>query len=172
MDVGAWKHEKFKGTKIPLISEVFATIPKGKKIFLEVKCGPEIVTPLIGKIKRSGLASDQVKLICFNKEVIKVFKEKMPKYQAYWLSSFKKDIDGVWKPSAKTVVATLKNIKADGLDSHSSIPDSISSAVLDAGFEWHAWTINDILTARQLTKRGIYSITTDCPDKLVRDFRK
>ena len=47
VDVGAWKHEKFKGTKIPTISEVFATIPKGKKIFLEVKCGPEIVTPLI-----------------------------------------------------------------------------------------------------------------------------
>ena len=31
LDVGAWKHEKFKGTKIPTISEVFATIPKGKK---------------------------------------------------------------------------------------------------------------------------------------------
>ena len=172
LDVGAWKHEKFKGTKIPTISEVFATIPKGKKIFLEVKCGPEIVTPLIREIRRSGLASDQVKLISFNEEVIKVFKQKMPKYQAYWLSSFKRDGEGIWKPSAKSVIATLKNIKADGLDSHRSIPNEISAAILDAGFEWHAWTINDVITAKQLAKRGIYSITTDCPESLMKVFTK
>ena len=43
LDVGYWKHEKFKGTKIPTIAEVFATIPKGMKIFVEVKCGKEII---------------------------------------------------------------------------------------------------------------------------------
>ena len=172
LDVGAWKNEIFKGTKIPTISEVFATVPKGKKIFVEIKGGLEIVSPLIAEIRRSRLSSDQVKLICFNEKVVKVFKQKMPDYQAYWLSGFKRDGEGIWKPSAKSVIATLKNIKADGLDSHCSIPNKISAAILDAGFEWHAWTINDVATAKKLAKRGISSITTDCPELLVQVFRK
>ena len=39
LDVGKWKNEKFRGTRMPLIGDVFATIPQGKKIFVEVKCG-------------------------------------------------------------------------------------------------------------------------------------
>ena len=33
LDVGSWKSEKYEGTQIPTISEVFATVPEGKKIF-------------------------------------------------------------------------------------------------------------------------------------------
>ena len=42
-------------------------------------------------------------------------------------------------------------------------PDSTVRAVLDAGYEWHAWTINDVPTAKRMAKRGIYSIITDRP---------
>ena len=31
LDVGKWKDEKFRGTRMPLISDVFATIPPRKK---------------------------------------------------------------------------------------------------------------------------------------------
>ena len=170
LDVGSWKHEKYKGTKIPTIAEVFATIPKGKKIFIEVKCGPEIVIPLVKEIKRSGLETNQVRLICFKTEVIKAFKDKMPKHKAYWLSNFKKDGKGLWKPSIDTVLKVLKDINADGLDSHRSIPDTISKAILGAGFEWHAWTINDLRTAKKLGGRGIHSLTTDRPKLLSQGF--
>ena len=121
LDVGAWKHEKFKGTKIPTISEVFATIPKGKKIFVEVKCGPEIVPFLIKEIRKANLETDQVRLICFNTKVIKSFKENMPNYKAYWLSGFNKK-NGSWKPSVDQVITTLQSCKADGLDSQHTIP--------------------------------------------------
>ena len=79
LDVGKWKDEKFRGTRMPLISDVFATIPQGKKIFVEVKCGPEIVEPLIKEIEKSGLKDDQVVLICFNQDVIKQFKKAGPR---------------------------------------------------------------------------------------------
>ena len=45
-------------------------------------------------------------------------------------------------PSIQEVLQTLKNIGADGLDSHYSIPEEFSQAVLDAGYEWHVWTVN------------------------------
>ena len=162
LDVGSWKNKKYTGTQIPTISEVFATVPKGKIFFVEVKCGPEIIPHLIKEIKKSDLKMDQVRLICFNKEVIKVFKETMPDYKAFWLTGFKKK-NGSWKPTLEDVIGTLQACRADGLDSHHSIPPEFSKAVLAAGFEWHAWTINDVITAKGLAKRNIYSITTDRP---------
>ena len=39
LDVGFWKDKKYKNTRIPTLAEVFATIPDGKKIFVEIKCG-------------------------------------------------------------------------------------------------------------------------------------
>ena len=163
LDVGSWKHEKFKGTKIPTIAEVLATIPKGRKIFVEVKCGPEIIPYLVKEIGQSKLKTEQVVLICFKHEVVKAFKQAMPKNKAYWLSSFKKDKEGVWEPSLETVLATLKDTKADGLDSHKDIPGSAARKIMKEGYEWHAWTVNDVATAKKLKALGIHSITTDRP---------
>ena len=140
-----------------------ATIPDGKKIFVEVKCGVEIIPPLVKEIKESKLDAEQVILICFKAEVVKSFKEILPYHKAFWLSGFKKDKKGAWNPSIESVLATIKSCTADGLDSQHSIPNEFSKAVLDAGYEWHAWTINDVPTAKRLAKRGIYSITTDRP---------
>ena len=163
LDVGSWKHEKFKGTKIPTIAEVLATIPKDRKIFVEVKCGPEIIPYLVKEIGQSKLKTEQVVLICFKHEVVKAFKQAMPKNKAYWLSSFKKDKEGVWEPSLETVLATLKDTKADGLDSHKDIPGSAARKIMKEGYEWHAWTVNDVATATKLKALGIHSITTDRP---------
>ena len=162
LDVGSWKNEKYAGTPMPTLSEVFATVPDGKNIFIEIKCGPEIIPYLVKEIKESDLKTDQVRMICFNEEVIKAFKETMPDYKAYWLSAFKKK-NGSWKPSLEEVLFTLQDCKADGLDSQHTIPPEFSKAVLSAGFEWHAWTINDVVTAKRLAKRDIYSVTTDRP---------
>ena len=163
LDVGSWKNEKYEGARIPTISEVFATVPEGKKIFVEVKCGVEIIPPLVMKIKESNLGCEQIILICFKAEVVKSFKEILPYHKAFWLSGFKKDKKGAWNPSIESVLATIKSCTADGLDSQHSIPNEFSKAVLDAGYEWHAWTINDVPTAKRLINRGIYSITTDRP---------
>ena len=101
-------------------------------------------------------------MICFNQGVIKALKETMLNYKAYWLTGFKNK-QGTWKPSLEEVLGTLQACKADGLDSQHTIPQEFCRAVLRAGLEWHAWTINDVKTAKRLAKRGIYSITTDRP---------
>jgi glycerophosphoryl diester phosphodiesterase len=162
LDVGKWKDDKFRGIRMPLIRDVFATIPKGKKIFVEVKCGPEIVEPLIKEIEKSGLKDDQVVLICFNQDVIEEFKKARPQYKAYWLCRIKKKKEE-WTPSVASVLSTLKNCQADGLDSYFATPEEYTQAVMDAGYEWHAWTVNDPQVAKELVGRSISSITTDRP---------
>ena len=170
LDVGSWKHEKFKGTKIPTIAEVFATIPTGKKIFVEVKCGKEIMPYLVKEIGKSKLKTEQVVLICFKQEVVQAFKQALPKNKAYWLSSFKKDKEGLWKPTLETVLATLTDTKADGLDSHKDIPGAVARKIMEEGYEWHAWTVNDVATAKKLKALGIHSITTDRPELIKSSF--
>jgi glycerophosphoryl diester phosphodiesterase len=166
LDVGLGKGKKFKGAKIPTIAEVFATIPAGKKIFIEIKCGKEIIPPLLEAIKKSELKDEQVTMICFNAEVVRTFKTKASRHKVYWLSQFKRNKEGNWSPSIETVLQTLNSTKADGLDSHHSIPEEMAKRIQQEGFEWHAWTVNDLGTAKRLKELGVKSITTDVPGYL------
>ena len=36
-DAGRWKGAQWRGEKIPTLDEVLATVPRGKKIFIEIK---------------------------------------------------------------------------------------------------------------------------------------
>jgi glycerophosphoryl diester phosphodiesterase len=166
LDVGLGKGEKFTGTKIPTIAEVLATIPAGKKIFIEIKCGKEIIPHLLEEIKKSELNDEQVTMICFNAEVVRTLKIKAPQHKVYWLSNFKRNKEGHWVPSLETVLQTLSSTKADGLDSHHGIPEHTARRIQEEGFEWHVWTVNDLKTAKRLKALGVESVTTDVPGHL------
>jgi len=165
-DVGATHGVAFNGTRIPTIAEVFATIPQGKKIFIEVKCGAEIIPTLLNEIDQSGLTQEQIVVISFNKQVIQQLKIKAPQYKASWLCSFNKQETGEITPALATVLKTLKQIQADGLSSNTAVPASVIEAVSQQGYEWHVWTINDLNTARRMQALGVLSITTDVPGSM------
>lgn len=129
LDVGARGGKVLKGTRIPTIDEVLATVPDGKRIYIEVKCGVEIIPPLLEEIKKSGLTRDQIVVISFKTEVIQAFKAKAPQYKAFWLCRFKKREDGEVRPSVKEVLGTLKQIKADGLSSNAGVQHSVLDAI-------------------------------------------
>ena len=65
LDVGSWKNAKYAGERIPTLVEVLATVPSGKRVFIEVKCGPEIVPELKRDIARAKLKPEQTAIISF-----------------------------------------------------------------------------------------------------------
>ncbi|PQO28191.1 glycerophosphodiester phosphodiesterase [Blastopirellula marina] len=167
VDVGTWKAAKYAGQHIPTLEEVLATIPESGKIFIEVKCGTEIIEPLQAAIKKSNLEDEQIIIICFDKEVVRQCREKMPQYKASWLTSYKEDkTTGKWKPSLESVVATLKQTGATGLGTQANdtvvTPDFVK-AIREAGVECHVWTVNDPKQAQRYAGLGFDSITTDKP---------
>ena len=167
LDVGSRKGAAYEGTSIPTIGEVFKTIPPKKKIYIEIKCGLEIVLPILREVAKSGLKKEQVVFICFKANVIRAVKQKAPEYKAYWLSSFKRNQGGQVMPSLKSVLATLKNVKADGLSSSTDgINDRFIVGLQRNGFEHHVWTVNDAKTAQWFVDRGTRSVTTDFPGKM------
>ncbi len=154
----------FKGDstpqQIPLLSEVFKTIPNNKGIYIEIKCGPEIIPVLIKSILSSGLQKEQITIIAFDPKVIKAFKSSAPNIKAFWLY----DVTIKEPLSGYDLLEALRDNKADGLSSNNKNSEEFVSNIISAGFEYHSWTINDIKTAEKLLKWGAYSITTDKPE--------
>ncbi|MBI5055612.1 MAG: glycerophosphodiester phosphodiesterase [Nitrospirae bacterium] len=116
LDAGSWKSTKWAGERIPALEEIFSTVPEGKKIFIEIKCGVEIMPPLKDAIERSGLQPRQTVVISFNEDVVLESKIQMPRIKALLLTSFTRDKNtGEWGPSIDRIIKTLKKIRADGL---------------------------------------------------------
>ena len=163
LDVGVHFDSRFKGTIIPTIAEVFSTIPEQKVIYIEIKCGSKIIPPLLEEIKKSNLKTEQIIVMSFKKKVIQELKERAPQYKALWL--FNKS--GKTASSIDTVLATLKQIKADGLSATKNIIDNIFiKSIKEKGYEYHVWTIDDAQTAIRFKKWGATSIITNVPGYL------
>ena len=171
LDVGSWKDKKFASERIPTIAEVFATIPAGKKIFIELKEGAHIVAPLKRAIAKSGLKEDQMVIISFQADAIAEAKRQLPRIRAHWLHSYKKDkTTGKYNNDFERIVRTLKETKADGLGTK-GLPEVVTAQFLDAlrqaGMqEFSVWTINDAPTANYFRSLNAVAITTDRPGYL------
>ena len=86
LDFGAWFGADFAGEQIPTIAEVFATVPSGKQIYIELKEGQHIVAPLKTAIEASDLAPEQIVIISFKEDSVAESKLLMPHIKALLLS--------------------------------------------------------------------------------------
>ena len=164
LDAGVRRGEAFKGTVIPTIAEVFATIPDQKKIYIEIKCGGEIIPTLIEEIKKSGLKKEQIVVICFKKNVLQQMKAQAPQYKVSWLSGVGKDEPGKPNSSSDKILATLKQINADGFSSSTgNVSEPFIKRIKQAGYEYHVWTVDDPKVANRFSSWGTNSITTNVP---------
>jgi glycerophosphoryl diester phosphodiesterase len=167
LDVGIKKGTAFENTSIPTIGEVFKTIPAKKKIYIEIKCGLEIIPPLLREVSKSQLEKEQIVFICFDAKIIGEVKMKAPHFKGYWLSDVKQNKDGSFTPSLEDSLVTLRKVKADGMSSsRSGIDDEFISKLQMAGFEHHVWTVNEIKTAQWFANQGTLSVTTDFPGRI------
>src|SRR5690606_21759418 len=91
LDVGAWKGGRYAGERIPTLEEVLATVPDGKLVYVEVKCGPEIVAPLGKVLDASGFDPAQLRVIAFDSRVIAAVKKLLPRVKAFWLTDYVRD---------------------------------------------------------------------------------
>ena len=158
--------------KIPTLAEVLEILPDGKKIFIEIKCGSEIVEPLFSELTRSKLNSNDAVIISFDEEVIKEFKVIAPNYRALLLYSYKQ----LNRNSSEVVcninnlIDVMRNIKADGLGTDNEFSKTLVEQTINAGFEYHSWTIDSIDVAQKLINWGSSSITTNKPGHLIQQL--
>jgi glycerophosphoryl diester phosphodiesterase len=172
LDAGKWKGAKFAGEKLPTLEEMLATVPTGKRIFIEVKCGPEAVPEMDRVIKASKLKPEQTCVISFNADVIAATKKARPDLSALWLVSLSAKAKG---KTVEELIAKAKEIKADGLDL-SATPAVLDKAFGDkvraAGLKLYVWTVDDVELAKKMIAVGAESITTNKPGWLREQLAK
>jgi sialate O-acetylesterase len=163
----AWSADKFQGTRMPTIAEVFATVPAGKKMFIEIKCGPEIIDPLLRELGSSGLTPEQVVVIGFDSALLKSLKERDPKWQTAWLCSFEKRANGKPQNAPAKILKTLKEMNALALMSGlGDVDKGLLDQIRAAGIEHYVWTINDPKLGPAYKAQGVDAIITDLPAEM------
>lgn len=164
LDAGSWKGAEFKGEKIPFLNEIIETVPEGKTLVVEVKCGPEII-PSLQRIMEKTPKRSQIVFICFDWKTIVELKNTFPDNKSYWLSSSK---TGLAKKIKEAADAGL-----EGVNLQSKIIDEETMAVAkEHKMEVLAWTVDDPAEAKRIMQLGVTKITTNRPAWLKEELGK
>jgi len=166
LDYGSFKGERFTGEQIPFLDDVLKTIPPERKLYIEIKCGKEILPFLRQAIIESGRIS-QIVIIGFDIEVV-TSSMQLIDVPTYWLRGTKKVKDTEeWIPHDPELVKTVKDRGLDGLDVHyAGVTKEFVNAVKDAGQKLYVWTVDDPDEAKRMVWLGVTGITTNRPEWL------
>ncbi|MBX9679024.1 MAG: glycerophosphodiester phosphodiesterase [Gemmataceae bacterium] len=164
LDAGKWKSADYLHEKIPTLKEMLDVVPAGKRLFIEIKCGVEIMPEFLRVLKERDLPPEKTAVISFHYNVVAAVKKARPDIKAYWIVSLR-SAKGKEPPTAEDLIAKAKAANLDGLDlSASPILDAaFAKKVRDAALGLYVWTVNDAAEARRLVGIGVDGITTDRP---------
>lgn len=164
LDAGKWKGPQWEGEKLPVLEDVLATIPEGKRCFIEIKVGPEALPATVKAIEASGKSPEQLAIISFKPETIAEAKRQLPEIPAYFLASFRQGwYNGEWMPTVESLIQTAKEINADALNVSfkGPIDRDFLEQTREAGLGFFVWTVDDADEARRLLRLGVDGITTN-----------
>ncbi len=175
LDVGAWKAPAFKGELLPTLDSIFATIPRGKAIYIEIKSSElEILDALERAMTASGKQPEQLKIIVFSYDMAKAAKKRFPKHPVAWLHSYEAHPETKEFPRIDDLITKAKAANLDGLDLNFKFPidKAFVGKVHAAGLKLYTWTVNDPAIARAEIAAGVDGITTDRPEWLRQQLKE
>jgi glycerophosphoryl diester phosphodiesterase len=179
LDVGSWKGEQWTGVRIPLLEDVLRAIPDGNRLYIEIKSGhtnrgadPRVIDDLETLMEQETVSPEKVTFICFDHGFLNRLKKRLPRYCAYYLTSFM-EFPGRW-PDVRTRAELERYIREalengiDGLDMENSpvITREWVKEIHDKGLKVAIWSYgrDDTLeNARRYQDMGVDFLTTDMP---------
>jgi glycerophosphoryl diester phosphodiesterase len=177
---GKWKGSEFDPTGPALLEDVLKLACDGRYIYVEVKGGDPSWVPYIKEVfaKQSNATPKNVLFISFSKSVCAELKRQMSEYRVYWLTGCKiKPDKASGRPERKytpeEIIAVLGELGVDGVDIRFD-PEVIDAAfvkkIKEAGYSFHAWTIDNLKTAETAFSRGVETVTTNCAKKMLDEY--
>jgi glycerophosphoryl diester phosphodiesterase len=166
LDVGRWKGEQWAGERIPTLAEYLAAIPDGKRLFIEIKCGPEIVPRLVQVIREARKRPEQTCLIGFSYDVMRAAKRELPDLKCFWIVELKRNKEtGRWTPQLATLVRKATEAGLDGIDfgDTPALDREFVSELKQSRLGVYTWTVDSVQEAKRLEQAGVDGITTNRP---------
>lgn len=184
LDVGSWKGGKWHGVKIPLLEEVLRAIPEGNHLFIEIKSGKtnrgadaRVLDDLEALMEKERIAQEKITFICFDHDFLNRLKKRLPRYRAFYLTSFVK-FRGDWpdvrnEAELQRYIQNARNNDIDGLDMENSyvITSEWVKIIHDAGLQVAIWSYSNddtVENARRYRDSGVDFLTTDMPAAMLR----
>jgi glycerophosphoryl diester phosphodiesterase len=189
IDVGSWKDERWREETIPELPNILATIPNGRRLFVELKGGeieathPAIVSALQHDLCESNSAPESVVLISFYPALLCAAKQALPEFDALLVvqqqpvpddsEATSKDAgkrsNSRWNPSIDEIidVAVSSNFNGVDLSNTAAVTPETIAQVRQAKLASCIWTVNTVADARRLIATGVDSLTTDDPRTLL-----
>ena len=161
LDAGSFKGPQWQGEKLPALADVAATIPEGRRLLMELKCGSEVLPALEQVLAGSGKRPEQLVIIGFDAKTLALARQRFPHLQIYLLGSLKRRKAAI----IDELIAQARAIGATGLDLEADvrIDSVVVNRVHKAGLHLLVWTVDDDQFAARLARAGVDGITTNRP---------
>jgi glycerophosphoryl diester phosphodiesterase len=165
LDAGKWKGPSWAGEKLPTLAEVLALQPDRKRLFIEIKCGAEILPELGRVLRAAGKRPGQIVLIGFKLATLQQAKKLFPDTPVLLLAGLKKNTP---PPQLADLIAKARAAGLDGLDLDYRLPIDATwvKTALEAKLQFYVWTVDDPTVAQKLVAAGVKGITTNRPQWL------
>jgi glycerophosphoryl diester phosphodiesterase len=151
------------GEQIPFLADIVETIPPGRKLYIEIKCGQEVLPFLQALLAESGKMSQFV-IIGFDLETV-TKSRKLIDVPTYWLKGTKKNEETEqWIPHDPQLIQIAEKNGLEGLDVHyAGVTKEFVDAAKASGQKLYVWTVDDPEEAIRLVHLGVAGITTNHP---------
>lgn len=104
LDAGRWKGVRFAGERIPTLAEMLAEAPPHKRVFIEIKDGPETVAAMAPVVRAAGLDTRRFVCISFDGETLKSCDKEIPGCEKAWI---RKGPELLWQTDPMREIFTL-----------------------------------------------------------------
>jgi glycerophosphoryl diester phosphodiesterase len=163
LDAGAWKADRFRGERIPLLSEVLDAFPR--LVNVELKCDATDdggLTAEVVRVVRAAGAEDRVLLSSFNPACLwraRLLAPRIPRALLF-------ESEQRW--------ALRSGLFAPMLGVHAMHPEHVLatpervSRWRRRGYSLACWTVDDLGTAARLHESGIGGVITNQPARMRR----
>ena len=159
------KGQRYAGESVPLLAEIFATVPAHGKLFVEVKCGDEIIGPLTSQFAQDTEQQSQLVLIGFNAALLSKIKTELPHIAVLLCVAAENEKDAWDRTDIDKLIREAKRLNFDGvdLDARATICPEAVDRLRDENLRCYFWTVDDPICARTLFDCGVDGVTTNRP---------
>ena len=161
LDLGRWKGPEFAGERMPVLEQVLAGVPPGKRVIIEIKCGPKIVPALVRLLEAPAFRMLDVTLISFDLDVLAACHNQLPTVPCFFIEEADSSNP---KPYSEHLIQLALEQGFAGLDlDYKGLTKAFAQRVRQAGLRLLTWTVNDASYSSHLLACGVEGVTTDWP---------
>ena len=166
LDVGRRHSAEWAGERVPTLAEALATVPEGRRLFIDLKVGREVVPELVRVLDASRFPPAQIAVIGSSLRTLEAVKRALPAVAAYWIQTVRRHPEtGQWLPSLESRIRRAREAGIDGLDFQmaEAIDRAYVAQARQAGLAVFVWNVNTADEARRGYCARVDGITTDRP---------